>query len=164
MKFNHIEKHLTDILDLICNNQKIKRYLTYLSDDPLAITAGQPDIEDDLVNENILIAPFREKALTENKALLFIHPDEGNFEYDEIGEETYTIDLALPLAHWLLSSKELRAFRIAAEIAKLIDGKEVTGIGKVKISKFKCFKTDEPFAGVTLWIKVKSSNLQAFQE
>lgn len=165
MKFNHIEKHLMDILNLICMNQKIKRYLKYLSEDPLTVRSAQPDIQDDLINENILITPFHEKALKDDKALMFINPNEGNLEYDDIGEEMYTIDIVLPVAHWRLhDTGELRVFRIAAEIAKLIDGKEVTGIGKVNITKFKCLELSESFAGITISVKVNTSTRQAFWE
>lgn len=158
MKLENIEKHLIDILTLIDSNQNIKRYLKYLSDSPLEITQSQPDIEESLINENIILTPFNENILEESKVFLFFNPFQGNLSSFSVGKEIYTIDIVTHLNKWLLSGEgKIRTFRIGSEISKMIDSKDVTGVGKVTLDNFKVFKNDK-YAGLTLWIKVNSSS------
>jgi hypothetical protein len=162
MKLDKIEEHLLDMLKPINDNQNIKRYIRYLSNTPLENTLEQPDIEDSLIYDNILITPFSDKILIENKVLLFFNPIDGDLESESVGEEIYTLDIIIPLTYWILQGQgKLRAFRIGSEIAKIVDGQEITGVGKVKLKRFKCYKVNDTYAGMTLFIKVNSSTLKA---
>jgi hypothetical protein len=162
MKLDKVEEHLLDMLRPINDNQNIKRYIRYLSNTPLENTPEQPDIEDSLIYDNILITPYSEKVLTESKVLLFFNPINGNLEDESVGEEIYSLDIIIPITYWILQGQgKLRAFRIGSEIAKIIDGKEITGVGKTKLKSYKCYKLNDTYAGMTLFIKVNTSTLKA---
>jgi hypothetical protein len=158
LKFDKVEKHLVDMLMLIDQNQNIKRYIKYLSNTPLDKTDEQPDINDSLINDNLILTPYNDKIITEPKVVLFCNPMNGDLESENVGEEIFTIDMIVPISSWVLQGQgKLRTFRISAEIAKLIDDKDVTGIGKVKITKFKCYKVNDSNAGMTIWIRVNTA-------
>lgn len=171
MKFDKVEEHLLDMLSLIDDNQNIKRYIRYLSNTPLESTVEvngqtiqQPDIDDSLIYNNILITPYSEKTLSESKVLLFFNALNGNLESETVGEEIYSLDIIVPITYWILQGQgKIRVFRIGSEIAKLIDSKKITGIGEVKILNFKCYKVNDTYAGMTMFIRVNTSTMKGLR-
>lgn len=164
MKLDKVEEHLLDMLIPINDNQKIKRYIKYLSNTPLEVTPEQPDIEDSLIYDNILITPFSDKVLTESKVLLFFNPIDGNLEPEIVGDEIYTLDIIVPITYWVLQGQgKIRVFRIGSEIAKIVDGQDITGVGKVKLKRFKCYKVNDNYAGMTLFIEVKTTTVKGLR-
>lgn len=154
-KFKHIENNLINIAYLIAENKNIKRLVKYLDNNPLDLS--KPDVEDDLIYTNIFLTPFSDDLTTKGKVFVFINPLKGNFKPQPIGEELYVIDIIVPLENWVIRGEgQLRAFRIAHEISKMIDAQEVAGLGEVEISEFKVYKLNEHFAGLSLFVEVNS--------
>lgn len=161
-KFKHIENNLIKLLTLIVSNQNILKYIYYIdSDDPLS----QPDVTEDLIeNGNIILTPFNPEVLSQEKICMFFNPYEGNLKNQPLSDIVFLIDLIIPTNKWLLSGLgQIRAFRIADEIAQDIDQKNVAGIGQTEIERFRMFKLNDVYSGLTLWIKVNSSSMKGLR-
>lgn len=153
-KFKHIENNLIKLLEIFLGNENLKKYLYYLTDDPLA----EANVTANLLNDYIVLTPFDEEILSAEKVTMFINPIEGDYTRHPLSNIIFMIDVVIPHNKWLLSGTgKIRAFRIADEIAKDIDQQKVAGIGDVIVSKHKIFKLNKEFSGITLPIVVKSS-------
>jgi hypothetical protein len=58
---------------------------------------------------------------------------------------------------------QIRVFRIADEIAQDVDQKKVMGIGECEVTKFKVFKVNDDYSGLSLWLNVSSSTLKGLR-
>lgn len=158
-KFKHIENNLIKLLEVLLSNENLKKYIFYLIDDPLS----QPTVDVDLLEtNNIILNLFDSNILDERRVTLFINPLEGDLRSQPLSDLTFTIDIVIPYKKWIMGEfgGQLRVFRIADEIAKEIDQKNVMGIGDTEIVRFRLFKVNNDYSGMTLWIKVNSSTLK----
>lgn len=158
-KFKHIENNLIKLLEVLLSNENLKKYIFYLIDDPLS----QPTVDVDLLEtNNIILNLFDSNILDERRVTLFINPLEGDLRSQPLSDLTFTIDIVIPYKKWIMGEfgGQLRVFRIADEIAKEIDQKNVMGIGYTEIVRFRLFKVNSDYSGMTLWIKVNSSTLK----
>lgn len=158
-KFKHIENNLIKLLEVLLSNENLKKYIFYLIDDPLS----QPTVDVDLLEtNNIILNLFDSNILDERRVTLFINPLEGDLRSQPLSDLTFTIDIVIPYKKWIMGEfgGQLRVFRIADEIAKEIDQKNVMGIGDTEIVRFRLFKVNSDYSGMTLWIKVNSSTLK----
>lgn len=161
-KFKHIENNLMKLLALIVGNQNILKYIYYIdSNNPIS----QPDVTQDLIeNGNIILTPFNSEVLSKEKICMFINVHEGNLKYQPLSDIVILIDVIIPIKKWLLNGLgQIRVFRIADEIAQLIDQKNVAGIGQVEINNFRTYKVDNTYGGLTLWIKINSSSMKGLR-
>ena len=160
-KFKHIENNLIKLLEVLLSNENLKKYIYHLSDDPL----NQPTVEADLLEtNNIILNLFDSEILDEQRVTLFINPYEGDLRSQPLSDLTFTIDIVVPYSKWLLNGLgQIRVFRIADEIAKDIDQKNVMGIGEYEITRFRTYKVNNNYSGMTLWIKVNSSTLKGLR-
>lgn len=161
-KFKHIENNLLKLLDVIVNHQPILKYIYYLDDDPLS----HSDVEVDLIESgHIVLSPFDPNILNQSMVKVFLNPFEGNLNLMPLSDITFLLDIVVPAKKWLLHGLgQIRAFRIADELAQLIDGQMVAGIGECKITRFKLFKVNNEFSGLTLWIRVNSSTMKGLRK
>jgi len=159
-KFRHIENNLIKLLEVLLSNENLKKYIFYLVNDPIS----QPNVDVDLLETgHIILNVFDNNILDseEQKVILFINPYEGNLRNQPLSDITFLIDIVVPYQYWLLSGLgQIRPFRIADEIAKDIDQKHVMGIGLCEIERFKIYKLNKDYSGMTLWINVNSSTLK----
>ena len=127
LKFEHIESNLVKLFTLLQSNQNIAKYVYYLVDDPLS----KPDVVVDLYEqENYLLTIFDEAIPESEKVRIFLNPYVGSFKNLGIGDISYEMDIVVPKSKWLLKGMgKLRAFCIANEFNKMVDGKPVAGIG-----------------------------------
>jgi len=158
LKFQHIENNLVKLFTLIYENKNISKYVYYLVDDPLSM----PDVTVDLLeNGNYLLTVFDDKILEEEKVRIFLNPYSGDLRNIPIGEITYIMDIVVPNAKWILRGLgQIRAFRIADEFSKMVDGQYVAGLGQVNITNFRLFKVNNSYSGISLFIKVNTSTLK----
>lgn len=158
LKFQHIENNLVKLFTLIYENKNISKYVYYLVDDPLSM----PDVTVDLLeNGNYLLTVFDDKVLEEEKVRIFLNPYSGDLRNIPIGEITYIMDIVVPNAKWILRGLgQIRAFRIADEFSKMVDGQYVAGLGQVNITNFRLFKVNNSYSGISLFIKVNTSTLK----
>ncbi|MDN5317422.1 MAG: hypothetical protein PWR08_1547 [Thermoanaerobacterium sp.] len=160
-KFKHIENNLIKLLEVLLSNENFKKYVYYLSDDPLS----QPTVNVNLLEtNNIILNLFDDSILDEQRVTLFINPYEGDLRSQPLSDLTFTIDIVVPYSKWLLNGLgQIRVFRIADEIAKDIDQKNVMGIGECEITRFRTYKVNNNYSGMALWIKVNSSTLKGLR-
>jgi len=155
-KFKNIENNLEKLLTAFLANEDFKKYVYYLSDNPLAETIVPTDKQ--VRDNNIVLTPFDEDVLDNTKVTMFINPIEGDYSRTPLSAITFLVEIVVPIKKWLLPGiVNIRAFRIADEIAKDIDQKHVAGISEVIVGKHKLFKLNKEFSGITLPVTVRSS-------
>lgn len=132
MKFKSITAIENDIVDIIDGNQSIKRYIKYLTDNPLGSRGklangkliDQPDITESLIgnDKNIIPSLYREDCLEYETCLIFIYSHKGDLSSKTIGEFFINIDVLVPTAKDIMSDlREKRTFAIANEICNSLD-------------------------------------------
>lgn len=131
MKFRSIQQIKNEIVKAIDSSQEIKRYLTYLTDSPLASRGkldngqliNQPDITESLVGKNILPMMYLEDVLEDNRCLLFVYPYTGDLSTKTLGTQRLNIDIVIPSKKEILEDLELlRSFEISNLICDKLDG------------------------------------------
>lgn len=137
IKFSNIESSVVDIFTLILQNQNIRRYLKYMDNDPLSV--DKDDIAETLVDENIFLKPYSDILIDEEASGCYIFA--GNIYGSTNQYPSSPINLKFiiccPNDYWVLSGKgQIRPFRIADEISKLIDSDHITGAGRTEITGF----------------------------
>lgn len=132
LKFKFIEQNLMNILMLVVTNQNILRYIKYLNDDPL--DDYLPDVEGTLINEHIILSPFDKEVASVSEVKLFFYPFKSHLKSKPLGKHVYMFDIICPIRYFILQGRgEFRTIRIADEIARMIDGQTITGIGEITI-------------------------------
>jgi hypothetical protein len=117
-----------------------------------------------LENGNIILTPFDENILDEQRVTVFINPLEGDLRKQPLSNLTFLVDIVVPNSKWLLRDLgEIRVFRIADEISQLVDQKNVLGIGETEVSKFRIYKVGKNYSGLSLWITVNSSTMKGLR-
>lgn len=163
-KLENVENHLLGLLIPINDSQEIKRYIKYLSNEPLELNSQQPNIDYSLIGEHIILTPFSNEIITETKVMLFINPIDIDLDNPNTSIEMFQIDIIVPITHWILSGTgKIRPIRIASEISKLIDKQKIAGIGEVKLTKAKTWKINDKYSAFTIWIRVKGSNMKVMK-
>jgi len=162
LKFKNIENNLLKILKLITDSQNILKYIYYInSDDPLS----ESNVTENLIETGyIVLKPFDSTILSQERITLFLNPYEGNFRNSSTSDLMFLVDIIIPNDKWLLNGLgEIRSFRIADEISQLIDQQKVAGLKEPEVTKFKIYKVDDTYSGLTLWIKVNSSSMKGLR-
>ncbi len=167
LKFKHIGTNTVKMLTPIITNQNLLRYLTYLTDEPLAQQAynqsnqlvSQPDITNIPIGDTVILTPFSPDIIDEEKIIMFFYPlrgDSSNF----VGTDIYEIVLTCPLRFFILQgSGEFRLFMMAYEIAKMLDSQpEIAGCGNIEIKNWQIFKVSDNNVGLSLLVHVKNGN------
>jgi hypothetical protein len=155
-KFKFMGQNLDKMMYMLVTNQNILRYMKYLDNNPLDV--GKTDVAEEELKGQFITDIFDPEILEVTKNKMFFHPMEGALETQPIGYDIYMLDIIIPSRYWKLEGQgEFRAFKIAEEIAKKIDGQQVAGIGLIDIIKWKTYRIESSYKGLTLWIKVNST-------
>jgi len=160
-KFKHIENNLLKILALLLENENIKKYIYYLTDNPLI----EINVTQDLVElGHVILTPFNPVVLSQEKVCVFLNPYSGDFKNSSLSNLEFLIDIIIPSSKWLLNGLgQIRAFRLADEISQILDQQKIAGMTEVEVTRFKMYKVDESYSGLTLWIKVNSSSMKGLR-
>jgi len=161
-KFKFIEKSLIDILLLIVSNQNILRYIKYLNNDPL--DPSLPNIQDNLINTNIILAPFDKNIVEVSEVKLFFYPLRSDLKSKALGKHIYMLDIICPIEYFLLDGRgEIRVIRIADEITQMIDQKHITGIGELTIPEafLSRLNNDTNYIIYSLPIEINSTSVKS---
>jgi hypothetical protein len=159
LKFKFMGDNTNKMLYMITTNQNFLRYIKYLDNDPL--NTSKPDVAYSEVQDNFAVDLFDEEVLEETKIKVFFSPLDGMLEEKPIGHDIFILDIVIPKDFWKLEGKgEFRAFQMAHEVALKLDGKNVAGIGDINIIKWRSFKINNQYRGLTLWIKVGSMTIK----
>jgi len=160
VKLANMEKHFNDILKLLDNSQSIKRYLKYAGDNPLKVSATQPDITYSLIGDNIQLSFFDEAIQDGEKIFLFFNLLNSDLSKDTIGEEIYIFDIVIPNKYWRLKDiEQFRAIRIGMCLCEMLDQQaELTGLGTTLMKKAHCFKLNNSYSCMEMSMTVNTSN------
>lgn len=157
-KFKYIEENLIKLVGILLQNENLKKYIIHLTDDPLS----EPNVTEDLIeSRNIILAPFDDRILTEEKVILFVNPLRGNLNNQPLSDLIFLVDIIIPTSKWLLNGLgQIRAFRIADLIARDVDQKRIMGVKENEVTEFRIFKVNNNYSGLSLTIKVNSSSMK----
>jgi len=172
MKFRNITKIKNGIINLISHDNKIKRYVLYLTREPLNLSAydtssilqDQPDVEIDLVfgDPHIYGSSFNDVVLSASQVTIFVHRYMGDLTGKALGINTLIVDIVTPLEFNILNETEDRNSAIACSICDLVDDTSI-GVGKASVVKYtesRYSLTDNNYEILSLFIEVSTSNLR----
>lgn len=153
----------------IVMNQNFLRYLTYLSDDPLAQQTydrqgnlvNQPDITDIPIGDSVILTPFDSTIITDSRIRVFFSPFRGNLS-KALSDDIYELDIICPLTYFILQgSGEFRPFLIAYEVAQMLDNQyNIAGVSKIEVTDWRIFKASNTHVGLSLLINVTNGILK----
>lgn len=131
--FLAMEKDMSQLVDLILKNDRLKNLLYYNTKDCLSKPKLTEDQSLDLFGSNIRMVPVVE--IDENlKNYIIITFDDftPNKNNPEFRDSQIEIDIYCQYDQWLLKDFQLRPYKIAAEIDSMIDNKKFSGIGTLQ--------------------------------
>lgn len=149
--FLSAEKDMNIIVQLIMNNDRLKKMLHYTTKDCLSRPKLTEEETLELFGKNIKIVP---KLYVDGSVLNYIvisfdtfAPNSSNPEFrDNIIE----FDIVCHYDQWHMKDFELRPYKIAAEIDSMLNTRRLTGIGELQFfGAGQIILTDE-YAGLCL--------------
>ena len=149
--FLSVDKDMSIITDLLMKNDRIKKLLHYTTRDCLDRPKLTEEETIELFGKNIKIVP---KLYVDNSVLNYIIVSFDNFTTNrtnpEFRDNIIEFDIICHFDQWNLRDFQLRPYKIAAEIDSMLDGKRLTGIGKLEfLGANQMILTDE-YAGLCL--------------
>lgn len=150
--FLSLEKDMSLVINLLLKDEVLKKLLKYNTEDCLYKNNLTIEETKQLIHKNIKIVP-KIQMVDEVENYIIISFD--NFSpnpTNPIFRDNYIIfDIICNYASWNLQDAcQLRPYKIAGEIDKLINGKHLTGIGSVNFLGANQLLLDEKKGGVTL--------------
>lgn len=149
--FLSVDKDMSIITDYLMKNDRLKKLLYYNSKDCL----NRPELTEDetieLFGKNIKIVP---KLYVDGSVLNYIIVSfdnfTGNSSNPEFRDNIIEFDIICHFDQWQLQDFQLRPYKIAAEIDSMLNGRKLTGIGKLEfLGANQMILTDE-YAGLCL--------------
>ena len=149
--FLSVDKDMSIITDLLMKNDRVKKLLHYTTRDCLDRPKLTEEETIELFGKNIKIVP---KLYVDNSVLNYIIVSFDNFTTNrtnpEFRDNIIEFDIICHFDQWSLRDFQLRPYKIAAEIDSMLDGKRLTGIGKLEfLGANQMILTDE-YAGLCL--------------
>ena len=149
--FLSVDKDMSIITDLLMKNDRVKKLLHYTTKDCLDRPKLTEEETIELFGKNIKIVP---KLYVDNSVLNYIIVSFDNFTTNrtnpEFRDNIIEFDIICHFDQWNLRDFQLRPYKIAAEIDSMLDGKRLTGIGKLEfLGANQMILTDE-YAGLCL--------------
>ena len=149
--FLSVDKDMSIITDLLMKNDRLKKLLHYNTRDCLDRPKLTEEETIELFGKNIKIVP---KLYVDNSVLNYIIVSFDNFTTNrtnpEFRDNIIEFDIICHFDQWNLRDFQLRPYKIAAEIDSMLDGKRLTGIGKLEfLGANQMILTDE-YAGLCL--------------
>ena len=149
--FLSVDKDMSIITDLLMKNDRIKKLLHYTTRDCLDRPKLTEEETIELFGKNIKIVP---KLYVDNSVLNYIIVSFDNFTTNrtnpEFRDNIIEFDIICHFDQWSLRDFQLRPYKIAAEIDSMLNGKRLTGIGKLEfLGANQMILTDE-YAGLCL--------------
>ena len=147
--FLSTEKDMSIIVNMIMENDRLKKMLHYTSRDCLS----KPNLSQDeslaLFGKNIKIVP---KLYVDGSVLNYIIVSFDNFTQNgtnpEFRDNIVEFDIICHFDQWHMKDFELRPYKIAAELDSMFNNKHLTGIGELQfLGANQMILTDE-YAGL----------------
>lgn len=145
-KFKHATTHLLDIIYTMIDDKEICQYVSDNPNEDLLYTYVFPNF------------PNIDKLPDDYKTKIYVNPDSGR---DYTGssptmKEVYKVDIVVPDDEVFARDGSLRAFAIGYEMAKNIDNKHLSGIGRAEIFDYKYYKLGDNHVALTFFVQLIS--------
>ena len=145
------ESMAPDLVNKICENERLKRLLYYTSPDAI----DRPNLTDDqmyeLFKKNIRIIPKLTIDGTVRNYLIISFDDfSQNNTNPEFRDNVLEIDIVCHFDQWPLKDFQLRPYRIAAELDSMLDKTHLTGIGELEFEGANQILLTDDYAGLCL--------------
>ena len=149
--FLSMEKDMNLIVNMVMQNDRLKKMLYYTSRDCIKKPKLTQDETLDMFGKQIKIVP---KLYVDGSVLNYIIISFDNFTQNntnpEFRDNIIEFDIICHFDQWHLKDFELRPYKIAAEIDSMFNGKHLTGIGELQfLGANQMILTDE-YAGLCL--------------
>lgn len=149
--FLSMEKDMNLIVNMVMQNDRLKKMLYYTSRDCMNKPKLTQDETLDMFGKQIKIVP---KLYVDGSVLNYIIISFDNFTQNntnpEFRDNIIEFDIICHFDQWHLKDFELRPYKIAAEIDSMFNGKHLTGIGELQfLGANQMILTDE-YAGLCL--------------
>ena len=149
--FLSMEKDMNLIVNMVMQNDRLKKMLYYTSRDCMNKPNLTQDETLDMFGKQIKIVP---KLYVDGSVLNYIIISFDNFTQNntnpEFRDNIIEFDIICHFDQWHLKDFELRPYKIAAEIDSMFNGKHLTGIGELQfLGANQMILTDE-YAGLCL--------------
>ncbi len=150
--------HLQEIVSRLAANQDLIRYLYYTDKDPLNVTKTDLTIKD-VYDSHIKIIPIV-NIPEEDHSILSLVVAKGNTmsQNTEFIDLYFTIEIFVPVTQWILKSENLRPFLIIGEISKSLNGKIISGLGKLDLLEFSANFFTEEMGSYKMYFRVTQYN------
>lgn len=151
-------KNLKNIMTRLISNQNLIKLLYYTDPNPLnGKDLSKDEIDKLIFNKLIKIVP-RVGPLDNETNIVTIRVMGGDRNIDNTDFRTINIaiDIFVPLTQWIIVGEDLRIFAIIGEIEKSLNGKNVTGIGKLEETGFELTLVTDEMSGYTIDFEVQN--------
>lgn len=158
-KYQRVSQNLNEIVNELLKNQKLLKWLTYLVDQPLSL----PDVPAGKVLGNqIVLTRMNETILPKAATKMFIVARGGKDHRKGVLTDTvFQVDILSPHNEaYIYSTRKDRYIEVASEVAKSLDGRNITGVGDVVVSSdFTTYKVNETYSGLRFHITVTNQRV-----
>lgn len=162
-KFKYISRNTLELVNVMLTNQNLIKYIHYLDNTKHPLDSSNPPVSPRyIIDKNFKFVLFDNNIVTDKQVLIFFNPAINNYRGTTLSIDTFIMDIVIPNKYWIIYNKnndmQLRAYEIAYEIAKVVDGKNITGIGDVEIVNAQTSRIGSKGISVmTIMIEVKNT-------
>ena len=145
------EKDMGLIVNMMLKNERLKKMLYYTTKDCLKQAPLSEDQSLELFGKNIKIIP---KLTVDGEVLNYVVISFDNFTPNvtnpEFRDNTIEFDIVCHFDQWHMKDFELRPYKIAAEIDSMLNGKHLSGIGKLEFVRANQMILNSEYAGICM--------------
>lgn len=169
-KYVGFSNNLYEVAKKILANQNLLRYVYYIGIDKHPLDKSLKDVSSSVIfNKHMEFRYVRDEVLNDNRVMLFLNPARNNFRANTLSTQHYVLDIivadkdrVIRAPHDSQSPIELRAYSIAREVAKSIDGQRIGSIGTVDIVADKADYLTRQYDILSIFFTIHNSNVQGF--
>lgn len=145
--------NLQKIVTRLMANQELLKLLYYTDKDPLNNENLTSKIISEDIYENLIkvVPKLHPQESAKSKISLRVVGGNRSRENIQFTNIAIQVEVFVPLTQWMIKDTNLRPFAIMGEIEKSLDGKVISGIGRMKCESFQlnfitekmsCYKMD----------------------
>lgn len=149
--FLNIDKDMNIILNLLFQNERLKKLLYYTTQDALDKPKVPMEEAVNMIGKNIKNVP---KLYVDNTVLTYMIINFDNFtpnrKNPEFRDNIIEFDVICHFDQWNLKDFQLRPYKIVAEIDSMLNNRHLTGIGKLEFLGCNQILLTDEYAGLCL--------------
>lgn len=149
--FLNIDKDMNIIINLLFQNERLKKLLYYTTQDALEKPKVPMEEAVAMIGKNIKNVP---KLYVDNSVLTYMIINFDNFTPNrrnpEFRDNVIEFDVICHFDQWNLKDFQLRPYKIVAEIDSMLNDRHLTGIGKLEFLGCNQILLTDEYAGLCL--------------